>query len=405
MAAALVETDCCRVDVAIDLEEAVATLEAAERGTPTEPPMPVHVLVADLGLLGGGDDPQPLRRLRHRHPDTAIIVVTAYGTIESAVAAIKHGAADYLLHPVVDDELVVAVEKAARQARLTARCGRLERELDSRLGLEGMVGQDERMRIIADMVRSVAPTRTTVLMNGESGTGKTLLARAVHLRSRVADGPFVEIACGSIPETLLESELFGHVRGAFTGAVTDKIGRLLAADGGTLFLDEINSASPALQTKLLRVLQERRFEPVGSNETVEVDVRFVLATNEPLELLVAAGRFRPDLYYRINVVALDLPPLRDRPDDIVLLAEHFLTRCAEAADRPVAGFDAEALDALRRYAWPGNIRELENAIERAVVLCRRGRIGLDDLPDPVTSNRPPALGLGPARDAPATGRF
>ncbi|MFN7022000.1 MAG: sigma-54 interaction domain-containing protein, partial [Phycisphaerales bacterium] len=249
-------------------------------------------------------------------------------------------------------------------------------------------------------IDSVAPSKTTVLMTGESGVGKSLIASAIHQRSpRGRQGkPFIQISCGSIPETLLESELFGHVKGAFTGAHADKVGRFLAADGGTIFLDEINSASPAMQLKLLRVLQERRFEPVGSSETIEVDVRVVLATNKPLEEMVARGEFRQDLYYRINVVTIDVPPLRDRISDIPLLMDHFLRKHAAVLGRTFVGFSPEATDALLRYRYPGNVRELENIVERASVLAKSPTIGLADLPEHVTGSRPSLSLTHPARE-------
>jgi len=237
------------------------------------------------------------------------------------------------------------------------------------------------------LIQAVAPTNTTVLMTGESGTGKSLIAKAIHRHSSVLDGPFVEISCGSIPETLLESELFGHVKGAFTGAHANKIGKFLAADHGTLFLDEINSASAGMQLKLLRVLQERKFEPVGSTETVEVNVRVLLATNQPLEGLVREGVFRQDLYYRINVVSIELPPLRERVTDIPVLAEYFLDKYNKELDRRLTGFTPEAIAALQEYEMPGNVRELENIVQRAVVLSRRSVVDVDDLPAHVISNQ------------------
>ncbi len=267
------------------------------------------------------------------------------------------------------------------------------------------------MARVFDLVDAVADSRTTALISGESGTGKSVLARAIHARSPRRDGPFVEVSCGSLTESLLESELFGHVRGAFTGATTDKPGRFLAADGGTLFLDEINSASPAMQVKLLRVLQERAFEPVGSTTTKTVDVRVVLASNVDLASLVADGRFRQDLYYRVNVVTIQLPPLRERPGDVMLLAESFLRRFRAESNRPAVGFTPTAAAALRAYPWPGNVRELENAMERAVVLCRRPLVDVDDLPDTVRAG--PAAAAGGhdvdrrhthARRRPAAGR-
>ncbi len=238
---------------------------------------------------------------------------------------------------------------------------------------------------IFDLVDAVADSRTTILMTGESGTGKSLLARAIHHRSPRRDKPFIEVSCGALPETLLESELFGHVKGAFTGAVTDKPGRFLSADGGTIFLDEINSASPAMQVKLLRVLQERAFEPVGSTETRTVDARVMLASNVDLTQLVAEQKFRQDLYYRINVVNIRLPSLRERLGDIPLLAAHFLREFLKETGREIVGFTDAAMAAMQRYQWPGNVRELENAIERAVVLCRRPQIDVEDLPETVQS--------------------
>jgi len=321
-----------------------------------------------------------LREARRRHPDVVVMVVTGYGTIENAVEAIKMGACDYLTKPVVDDEVRVAVEKAIKQQKLISENHQLRQQLGMRFALDNVVGHDYKMLKVFDLVEAVADSRTTVLMTGESGTGKSLIARAIHHRSSRRDKPFIEVSCGAIPESLLESELFGHTKGSFTGAMADKQGRFLAADGGTIFLDEINSASPGFQVKLLRVLQEKKFEPVGSNKTITVDVRVVLASNQDLSKLVTAGTFRQDLYYRVNVVNILLPGLRDRMSDIPLLSETFLKRLAGEMRKRVAGFSPEAMDAMQRYTWPGNVRELENAIERAVVLTRHPTIALDDLP-------------------------
>jgi DNA-binding NtrC family response regulator len=277
-----------------------------------------------------------------------------------------------LRKPIDWEHLATTLDRIARQLALT----------DTPTSpAEDYVGRDLKMLRIFDLVDQVADSRTTVLIVGESGTGKSLLARAIHQRSNRASKPFVDVACGSLPETLLESELFGHVRGAFTGAVADKVGRFSAADGGTIFLDEINSASPLMQVKLLRVLQEKQFEPVGSSQTKTVDTRIILATNAELEPLVRAGAFRQDLFYRVNVVTIRVPPLRERAEDIPVLADHFLDRFRAETGRQVLGFSTAALEALKAYAWPGNVRELENAIERAVVLTRKPRIELDDLPE------------------------
>ena len=364
--------------------EAMALLDGAANfpEPKSRAPQTVHVMLSDVSMpeMNGLD---LLRWAREHHPTTAVVMLTGYGTIESAVEALRLGAADYLTKPVMDDELRVALERALRQQALMEENRTLRRRLDDRLGLDNIVGGDHRMHKVFELIEAVAPSRTTVLMSGESGTGKSLIAHAIHHRSPRAGKPYVELSCGSIPETLLESELFGHVKGAFTGAHADKVGRFAAADGGTLFLDEINSASPAMQLKLLRALQERKFEPVGSTRTVEVDVRVILATNQSLEDLVARGEFRQDLYYRINVVKIELPPLRDRVGDIPMLAEHFLEQHARELGKVFAGFSGEAIDALRRYSFPGNVRELANIVERAAVLCRGQTIGLEDLPTPV----------------------
>lgn len=336
-----------------------------------------------------------LARIRKQQLSVVPIVITGYGKIESAVEAIKAGATDYLTKPLVDDELRMAVEKALRQHQLLAENQNLRSQLNERYGMGNLIGGDYRMQKVYDLVEAVAESKTTVLIDGGSGTGKTMIARAIHTQSSRRAGPCVTFACGSIPETLLESELFGHVRGAFTGADHDKPGKILSADGGTLFIDEINSATPSLQLKLLRVLQERQFEPVGSTKTVDVDVRFVLATNEPLEPLVDNGTFREDLYYRINVVHIDLPLLRERAGDVHMLAEHFLAKYCREMNKIITGFSEPAIEAMRRYAWPGNVRELENAVERAVVLTRRPVIDVADLPETVQSSvNGPAHGVG-----------
>ncbi|MEM0982520.1 MAG: sigma-54 dependent transcriptional regulator [Planctomycetota bacterium] len=365
---------------------------------------PVDVVISDMSMPGM-TGMQLLEQIVERHPGTSVIIITGYGTIEAAVEAVRLGAVDYLTKPVMDDELEVAVERALKNRRLAKENVALRAQVEDRYGLENLVGADPRMTRVYELVEAVAGSKTTVLMSGESGTGKSLVARAIHTRSGRSAEPFVEISCGSIPETLLESELFGHVKGAFTGAHADKVGRFLAANGGTIFLDEINSASAGMQLKLLRVLQERKLEPVGSTESIEVDVRVILASNQALEELVAAGTFRQDLYYRINVVKIELPPLRERTSDVPLLAEHFLQLHSSEIGRQIDGFDDRAVAALASYAWPGNVRELSNVVERAVVLCKGEKIGVSDLPADVAQG-----GEGPLvraaesiEDTPASG--
>ena len=329
------------------------------------------------------DGIQLLKKIRKLYPDLSVIVITGYAKIQTAVDSIKLGAVDYLTKPIIDSELRISIDKALQHHVLLAENKSLRDQLAQRYGMGNIIGTDFRMQRVYDLVQAVAPSKTTVLIDGDSGTGKSLAARAIHQQSQRHAGPFVTFSCGPIPESLLESELFGHVKGAFTGADFNKPGKILSANGGTLFIDEINSATPALQLKLLRVLQERQFEPLGSNETVDVDVRFVLATNQPLKPLVDEGNFREDLYYRINVVCIELPPLRDRSGDITLLAEHFLGKFCKEMNKTITSLTADANRALQKHSWPGNVRELENAMERAVVLSRRPVIDIDDLPQTI----------------------
>jgi DNA-binding NtrC family response regulator len=345
------------------------------------------LVLADVRLQDG-DGFEILDYCRERYPGLTVILLTGYGTIETGVDALRAGAFDLLTKPLIDEELLVSINRALSQRQVIEENKKLKEQLDLRFGMENIVGHDHRMLRIFDMIDSVADTRATVLITGESGTGKSLIARAIHRRSGRREGPFVEIACGALPESLLESELFGHVAGAFTGATSDKTGKFLQADGGTIFLDEVGTASPSMQVKLLRVLQDFEFEQVGGTETFRVDSRVILATNEDLSRAVNEGRFRQDLFYRINVINIELPSLRERIADIPLLAEHFLESVCAEAGRDVAGFADDALSAIRRYHWPGNVRELQNVIERAVLLGKGNVIALDDLPPHLTASAP-----------------
>ena len=375
--AEFIEAEGYTASVANDASEAIDVVDASDANGSGS----IGLIITDLNMPRCSGL-ELLKAVRKKHPSLVVIVITGFGKIETAVEAVKLGAADYLTKPIVDDELRIAVSKALHQHALLAENQTLRSQLSERYGLGSLVGADYRMQKVYDLIEAVADSKTTVLIGGDSGTGKSMVARAIHAHSPRRTKPFVTFSCGAIPETLLESELFGHVKGAFTGADHDKPGKCLAANGGTLFIDEINSATPALQLKLLRVLQEKQFEPVGSHRTVEVDVRFVLATNQPLPELVAAGSFREDLYYRINVVHIELPPLRDRTGDIPLLVERFLDKYRKETgkDRTMS---EQAAAALARYHWPGNVRELENAVERAVVLSRKPIIELEDLPDTI----------------------
>jgi DNA-binding NtrC family response regulator len=375
-----------------------ASTASEARAALEQPGAPVAVAFIDLGLAGGGSE--LVAWVKRHSPETAVIATTEYGGVESAVEAMRHGACDYLCKPLLEAELAQSLERGLEQHRMLREHTGLREAVNRRVSVEGLVAADARMTRIIGMVRAVAASKTTVLMNGESGTGKSLIARAVHEASPRASGPFVELSCGSIPETLLESELFGHVKGAFTGAHADKHGRFHAARGGTIFLDEINSASPAMQLKLLRVLQEKRFEPVGSTQSVESDARVILASNQPLEQLVAAGTFRQDLFYRINVVTIDLPPLRERPADIRPLAERFLAKHAIDLGRPGLALSEGSLALLTRYAFPGNVRELQNIMERAAVLCAQDTIEPTDLPAHLQDAGPSGATLNVEIDAP-----
>jgi DNA-binding NtrC family response regulator len=342
----------------------------------------------DLALvdvrLQDGDGFDVLAHAHTRHPDLPVLLISGYGAVEMAVEAIQAGAFDFLTKPLIDQELLMAIERAVSQRTVIEENQQLRAQLDMRFGMENIIGHDRQMQRVFDMIDSVADTKATILITGESGSGKSLVARALHRRSGRRDKPFIEVACGALPETLLESELFGHTAGAFTGATADRLGKFMQADGGTIFLDEISTASPAMQVKLLRVLQEFEFEQVGGAKTYKVDARLVLATNEDLAQRVAEGTFRQDLYYRVNVINLTLPPLRDRIADIPLLANSFLVKAKEMSGRTVESISDEALAVLQRYPWPGNVRELQNVIERAVLLGKGRQISPEDFPTEIT---------------------
>ncbi len=350
-----------------------------------------HVVLTDV-KMPGLDGVGLLKELRERHPETAVILMTAFGAVEAAVRAMREGAADYLTKPLNSDELLVVVERCLEQAKLLEETGRLRKQLSERYSFDNIVGRSPEMQQLFKTVSQVAPTKATVLITGESGTGKELVAAALHHNSERAEKPFIKLHCAALADNLLESELFGHERGAFTGADRRRIGRFEQAHGGTLFLDEIGEISPATQVKLLRVLQNQEFERVGGNQPVQVDVRLVAATNRDLKAQVKAGTFREDLYYRLNVINLHLPPLRERIGDAPTLAIHFLEKYNAENHKSIRGFDDEAMAIVRRHSWPGNVRELENVVERAVVLCSGTQIGARDLPQELRSLGPSQQG-------------
>ena len=347
----------------------------------------VQVALIDL-MMPGTSGAELLRALREVTPDTEAVLMTAYGTVETAVQAMRDGAYDFVEKPLKRMNIVKSVRKAAERQLLLAENRSLRRELRMLTHRE-IVGQSSALRRVLDVSNQAAPSSATVLLLGESGTGKELIARHIHGRSSRSSGPFVAVNCSAIPESILEGELFGHERGAFTGAVARRDGRFARAAGGSLFLDEIGELTPAVQVKLLRVLQEGEYEPLGG-DTVKADVRIIAATNRNLQQEVEGGRFREDLYYRLNVIAITAPPLRSRRDDVPLLVDHFLGIYCAKNGRPRLNVSSDALAKLLDYSWPGNVRELENVIERAAVLCPSDVLGLGDLPDAVTRASAPA---------------
>jgi two-component system response regulator PilR (NtrC family) len=347
----------------------------------------IDVVITDMQMPeGSGLD--VLHAVRETSPDTVVIVITAFASTDSAIAAMKEGAYDYITKPFKVDEIRLVVEKALEKKVLARENRRLRTELRSQARIRSIIGSSDPMQRVYDLIGQVARTKTNVLIAGESGTGKELVARAIHDQSDRTDKSFVAVNCGAIPENLLESELFGHVKGAFTGAIQNKEGLFEIADGGTLFLDEVGELPLPLQVKLLRVIQEKTIRRVGGTSDRTVDVRLVSATNRRLEAEVTAGQFREDLYYRLNVIQISLPPLRDRIEDIPLLVQHFVEKFATELDKPIEGISDDALAKLVTYSYPGNVRELENIIERAVALVRSPLIGVEVLPPTVTEARP-----------------
>jgi two-component system, NtrC family, response regulator HydG len=357
------------VTAAEDGERALALLEE------TAP----DVLVTDLHMPGL-DGLQLLERAREVIPGLVVVLVTAFADVDTAVRAMQSGAEHYLTKPVQFDELVVVIDRALDRRRLEDEATELRSRLKDRLSFDNIIGSSPAMQAVFDVIEQVARSKASVLITGESGTGKELAAQAIHQNSPRARAPFVKLHCAALAEAILESELFGHEKGSFTGALARREGRFKQADGGTLFLDEIGEISPAIQVKLLRFLQERTFERVGGNETLKVDVRIIAATNRDLQAEVAAGKFREDLFYRLNVVNLEMPPLRARPSDVLALATHFLQRFAKENGKSIDGFADDALERIAAYRWPGNVRELENIMERAVVLCDASKLTAKHLP-------------------------
>ena len=350
----------------------------------------LDLVITDM-RMPGLDGMEFLAQLRSRQPDPPVIMMTAYATVEKAVEAMKRGAFDYITKPFKNEELILTIRKAIEMHRLKQENLLLSRELQERFQFGNIVGKSKIMRQVYEIIEKVAQTRASVLITGESGTGKELIARAIHFNSPRRDKPFISVNCSALSETLLESELFGHERGAFTGAVSQRKGRFELAHGGTLFLDEVGDMSPALQVKLLRVLQEMKFERVGGTKTLQVDARLVTASNRELDREVELGRFREDLYYRLKVVHIKVPPLRERRDDIPLLVHHFLEKAAEVNKIPVKRVSHEALKYLYQYDWVGNVRELENVIERAVILCDGDDVRPQDLPEELFQQRLPGI--------------
>jgi len=352
-------------------EEALAVLDEDDN---------IDLVILDI-MLPGISGIDTLRALRISNPSLPVIIITAFSSIDGAIEAMKHGAFHYIPKPFKNEEVILTVNKALEQRRLSRENERLKAELSEKYAYANIIGKSEPMRKVYELIRLAAPSRSNILVTGESGTGKELVAKAIHHASPRARNAFVTVNSGSLPPELLESSLFGHMKGSFTGAIATKRGLFEVADGGSIFLDEIGNINLETQAKLLRVIQEKEFMRLGSVDTIKVDVRIIAATNADLHKLMAENRFREDLYYRLNVITIPLPPLRRRREDIALLVAHFLDKYAEENKRKVKDVTPDAMRILLDHAWPGNVRELENTIERAVVLCTTDRIGIELLPD------------------------
>ena len=361
-----------------------------------------HVVLTDL-QMPEFDGLGVIRHLVENHINCIGILFTGYGSVKTAVDAMKLGAFDYITKPFKADEIKVVVKKALDHLALQEENTYLKQQLKAKYKFENIIGSSEKMQKVFSLIDKVSGTDSTVLVLGESGTGKELVAKALHYNSPRAQNPFVPVNCGAIPEELLESELFGHEKGAFTGAFRTRIGRFELANGGSVFLDEISEMSPNLQVKLLRVIQEREFERVGGVKSIRTDVRIIAATNRDLEEEVAQGRFREDLYYRLNVIPLNLPPLRERRDDIPLLVKHFMGKYGREKNSRITGFSRRAMNLLAHYRWPGNVRELENLVERVLVLCDGTEVDTADLPERVAAGTPRTSEVVPLIDLPETG--
>jgi DNA-binding NtrC family response regulator len=353
-------------------ENGAQALKTIEREEP-------RIVIADL-VMPGMDGIELMKRAKEISPDIEVIITTAYGSIPTAITAIREGAYDYIQKPFCPERTEILIEKLVERQRLIEENLSLHQKLEERYRFENIIAKSPRMQQVIEAIKVVATSNATVLITGETGTGKELVARAIHSQSPRHSKPFVAISCAALPESLLESELFGHEKGSFTGAYAQKKGKFEFAHRGTLFLDEIGEMSANIQVHLLRVLEEKEFSRVGGNEPTKVDVRVISATNREIKEAVAKGQFREDLYYRLNVVNIELPPLRERREDIPLLAQLFLKKFALENNKEISGFSTEATDFLLRYDWPGNVRELENAIERAIILAQKPVIGIDDLP-------------------------